>query len=204
MHPKSSKTLIIFTITLLSILEPTIQSQSLAQDFTSMMNRAQSAVSSFANPKPKSKKKMSKAEKGRLKREARRMEKAERLKQNVKGFLNIMQNPDNSEKQRVTARKYLGDLVEKLRLTEYKESFKHLISEVEVDFDKTSTNVCDSYKGAGGHPRNYDTCKTAVEIMALLFLTQNLHSHHPTFDNIKKMTFNFLQDKINGIAPPTE
>lgn len=114
------------------------------------------------------------------------------LKHNVKGFLNIMQNPENSENQRATAKTYLGDLVERLRRTQYREEFKHMLADVEIDFEKTSGQICTNYKGASTSAQNFETCKVSMQMLLVLFLTQNISGHLPTYDNIKQMTFNFL------------
>ena len=147
---------------------------------------------------------MSPEEEERLRREARKMEHRQMMKHNVAGFLNIMQNPENSENQRSAAKSYLGDLVERLRRSQYQDQFKHLLAEVEIDFDKTSKRICQNYKGASKTTQNYETCKVSMQLLLVLFLTQNIHGHLPTYDNIRQMTFNFLQDKINGINPAEE
>ena len=60
------------------------------------------------------------------------------LNLNVKGFIDIMQNPDNRENQREIAKNYLEDLVERLRKIQYKEHFRQLITDVIFDFEKSS------------------------------------------------------------------
>lgn len=93
------------------------------------------------------------------------------LKHNVKGFLNIMQNPENSENQRATAKTYLGDLVERLRRIQYKDEFKHLLADIEIDFEKTSGQVCSNSNKTAATNQNFETCKVSMQLLLVLFLT---------------------------------
>ena len=215
--PQRAKILLLCLLINLIAIKHTYQAKSIVGEFTSMMSRFRGGQDAeFEEEMEDGKKKddkgdddddeehMSPQEKERLKKEARRMEKIQRLRDNIEGFLDIMRNPENSEKKRKTARNYLGDLVERVRHIEYKDEFRAMMAQVMVDFHKTAKRVCDNYSVAGEHPANYETCKKSMEILMILFMTQNINGHTPTFDNIRKMTYNFLQDKINGIAPPTE
>lgn len=73
---------------------------------------------------------MSSEERARLIKQARDQRKREMLRQNVNGFLKVLQNPDNSEEDRKTAASFLDDLVEKLRKRRYKKEFRTLESKV--------------------------------------------------------------------------
>lgn len=66
------------------------------------------------------------------------------LNHNIKGFIDIMQNPDNLENQRAIAKNYLEDLVERLRKIQYKEHFRQLLTDVMLDFEKSSIQICHS------------------------------------------------------------
>jgi len=143
------------------------------------------------------------AKEKRLKEEARQLQKQQLLKQNVQGFLGILQNPANSEDDRKTAAKYLQDLVDKLRMKKYKLMFKELLKDIQADLDKQSESVCQNYGVGDERQGNFEACIKGFEVLLTLFLTQHLTTREPTYDNIRKLTQHFLEDKIEDKHSPS-
>ena len=87
------------------------------------------------------------------------MQRKQMLENNVDGFLGILQNPENSPDDRQTAAKFLKDLVERLRRKKYLAEFKNLEDQAEDILLENSRSMCDNFKGAEGHPKNYESCQ---------------------------------------------